>query len=64
MLVYAGTHVYVHKATLFLECVELDPSFVHTKPEVNLCVVSQEQGSGDRGSPWNLGFTDLARLAG
>lgn len=25
-----------HKATLFLECVELDPSFVHTKLEDHL----------------------------
>lgn len=58
---------YMYKAMLVLECVELDPSFVHPKLEVSFCVVSQEQGMvklGDRSSFWNLGFTDLARLVG
>lgn len=63
----ASGPAYVYKAMLFLECVELEPSFVHPKLEVSFCVVSQEQGLvrlGDRSSFWNLGFTDLARLAG
>lgn len=54
----------VHKATLFWECMELDPRFVHTKLETPFGVVSPEQGLGDKICLWNLGFMDLARLAG